>query len=230
MIVITADRMRRGTAPGHSAAPLAGLEGDLGSRLALPADRTTGDEIQVLVDDGGDALAVSLVLTRTGQWVVGIGVGAVREPLSESVQSGAGNAFVAAQAAVDRAKKRVTGLAVVANPRTALANDVEALLDLLVVLRARRSDAGWEMRDLLSSGLTQAEAAERIGITPQSASKRARAAGIRIEDASIAPLSRLLDRLDGAVGQVAANQETLTRGGSQRPIAPAVTRSGPRGG
>ena len=44
-----------------------------------------------------------------------------------------------------------------------------------------------------TTGLTQAEAGARLGITPQSASDRARAARLRVELAALPPLTRLLD-------------------------------------
>jgi hypothetical protein len=46
--------------------------------------------------------------------------------------------------------------------------------------------------------MAQNEAAARLGITPPSVSSRARAAGIRVELASIRPLTRLLENLDRA--------------------------------
>ena len=47
----------------------------------LPADRTVGDELQLLLADGAEALGVILQLSRTGQWSVGCGIGAVNAPL-----------------------------------------------------------------------------------------------------------------------------------------------------
>jgi hypothetical protein len=222
MIVITANQVQTTGADEPDLTDVTGLNSIFGDRLPLSTNGILGDEFQVLVDTGDTALAVALVLTRGGRWSVGLGVGTVLEPLDESVQSGAGNAFVAAHAAVTRAGKKSTHLAVVAQPRHQLAKDLEALVDLLLVLRSRRSPHGWEVHDLLAGGLTQAEAAARMGITPQSASKRARAAEIRAEGAALAPLGRLLDRLD----------DSVTRAGLQRPASPTRvdTRSGGRGG
>ena len=78
------------------------------------------------------------------------------------------------------------------------ADDAEAILNLLLTLREGRSAAGWELYDLVMSGLTQAEAGARLGITPQSASDRARAGALRVELAAIEPLTRLLTSLDDA--------------------------------
>ncbi|MCU1543967.1 MAG: hypothetical protein JWM50_1832 [Microbacteriaceae bacterium] len=199
MIVITADQVdSRSTA--DLVGPVLDLLGrEFGASLLLPPDRTAGDEIQLLTRSGETALAIALVLTRTRRWSVGIGVGSTREPLGAGIRASTGDAFIAARSAVERAKKRSTRFAVNAEPVVDLASDVEALVDLLLVIRGRRSEQGWEVHDLVTSGLTQADAAARLGITPQSASKRARAAELRVEDAAVAALARLVDLLDSTV-------------------------------
>jgi len=196
MIVITADQVDSRSTADLATDTLAMLNADFARGLLLSADRTAGDEIQLLVRDGRTAVDVVLALTRAGRWSVGLGVGSVREPLGSSIRESTGDAFVAARSAVDRAKKKATRFAAAAEPRRTEAHDLEALVDLLLILRARRSEQGWEIHDLVTRGLTQADAASAIGITPQSASKRARAAELRAEDAAIEPLSRLVDTLD----------------------------------
>ena len=198
MIVITADQVDSRSTPDLAFETLELLNTTFAAHLVLAADRTAGDEIQLLVDDGRAAVDIALTLTRTGRWSVGLGFGTVREPLGASIRESTGDAFVAARHAVDRAKKKQSRFAVAAEPASASARDLEALIDLLLVLRARRSDQGWEMHDLVNRGLSQADAAARIGITPQSASKRARAADLKAEDAALAPLARLADALDAA--------------------------------
>jgi hypothetical protein len=79
------------------------------------------------------------------------------------------------------------------------------MLDLLLVLRSRRTPEGWEVHDLLETGITQSEAAARLGITPQAVSLRAQAAELRAEESARAPLARLLGGLD--------NVETTARKG-----------------
>ncbi|MCU1424385.1 MAG: DNA-binding protein [Microbacteriaceae bacterium] len=199
MIVIIADRVDSRGSDDFIAAVVQSLNSQLGGHLLLPADRTAGDEIQLLVDGGQTAVDALLLLTRSGRWSVGLGVGDARQPLGASIRESTGEAFAAARSAVERAKKKGTRFAVGAVPRHPLAPDLEALADLLLVIRGRRSEQGWEVRDLVARGLTQAEAASRIGITPQSASKRARAADLRTEDAAIGPLSRLVGTLDATV-------------------------------
>jgi len=199
MIVITADQVDSRSTPDIAFDALESINQAFAARLVLAADRTAGDEIQMLVDDGRAAVDIVLALTRTGRWSVGLGFGLVREPLGANIRESTGDAFVAARAAVERAKKKQTRFAVSAEPARTEARDLEALVDLVLVLRARRSEQGWEMHDLVTRGLSQADAASEIGITPQSASKRARAADLKAEDAAIAPLARLADTLDAAV-------------------------------
>lgn len=198
MIVITADQVDSRSTPDLAAAAIDSVNGTFADHLVLDADRTAGDEIQLLVDDGRAAIEIVLALTRSGRWSVGMGFGLVRRPLGANIRESTGDAFVAARRAVDRAKKKHTRFAVASEPARPGARDLEALVDLLLILRARRSDQGWEMHDLVTRGLSQADAALEIGITPQSASKRARAADLKGEDAALAPLARLADALDAA--------------------------------
>ena len=116
----------------------------------------------------------------------------------ENTREATGDAFVAARTAVGRAKRAPARLAVEALTAAEPAADAEALITLLLTLREGRTPAGWELYDLVTAGLTQAEAGARLGITPQSASDRARAAGLRVELAAIPALTRLLARADAA--------------------------------
>jgi hypothetical protein len=203
MIVITADQVDSRSTADLAGSTLESLDREFGPEFVLPPDRTAGDEIQMLVRSGTAALGIILMLTRTRRWSVGLGVGAVRAPLGANIRESTGDAFVAARSAVERAKRRPTRVAVTAEPGSALAADVEALIDLVLVIRGRRSEQGWEVHDLVVSGLTQADAAARLGITPQSASKRARAADLKAEDAAVVALARLVDRLDSSAAPAA---------------------------
>jgi hypothetical protein len=196
MFVVTADQVSSRTTADRVGETLRRVNRTFGERLSLPADRTAGDELQLLVASGADALEACLSLDREGGWSIGVGVGSVNLPLPAGVRESAGGAFIAARAAVDRAKRRQTRFAVEHEHSPQAAADAEALVDLLLILRARRSGEGWELYDLLDGGGTQAEAAARLGITPQAASKRAQVAGLRAERAAVAPLARQLDRLD----------------------------------
>jgi hypothetical protein len=193
MFVITADQVDSRNQPDRAGEMMTELTGELGEALELPVDRTAGDEIQMLIRTADATVTAILMLTRTGQWSVGCGLGAVGTPLPENAREAVGPAFIAARAAVDSAKKRDTRFAVRGSDT---ARDAQSLTDLLLQLRGKRSPQGWELYDLLEAGETQATAAERLGISPQAASKRARAAGIRFEANAVPALSRLFARID----------------------------------
>lgn len=199
MIVITADQ--RGSRTGSDLVPqgLAAVTGLGGGRLARAPERTAGDELQVALADADAALQIILHLTREGTWSVGVGIGAVEEPLPAQVRAARGPAFVNARDAVERAKRTPTRLAVTGGEAGA---DAEALIRLLLELRDRRTPEGWEVYDLLAEGFTQREAAARLGITAGAVSLRARSAGLRTEEAAIPALERVLRRADGLDARV----------------------------
>jgi hypothetical protein len=202
MLVITADQIHSRDGVDLVGATTASLNERLGDRLPLPVDRNAGDEIQVIAPDGATALDIVLELARTNQWSIGIGAGEIRLPLPSATREANGSAFVAARAAITRAKKRATRFAVDEAPRHPssdlfpTASEAEALIDLLLLLRSRRSDEGWQLFDLISAGRNQSEVARELDVTPQAISSRAKIAGVRIELASRDALARLLDNLD----------------------------------
>lgn len=192
MFAITADQIDSRHGPDLAESALGLLARVGGSRLALPADRTAGDEVQAITDDPHAALELILELARTERWSIGIGIGAVRTPLPADTRAATGPALIAAREAVDSAKKRPSRAAVAGAGIRPDAATLQATLELLLHLRERRSPEGWELYDLVESGLTQAEAAGALGITPQAASKRAIAAGLRLDSAARAALTALL--------------------------------------
>ncbi|MDF1479012.1 DNA-binding protein [Leifsonia sp. H3M29-4] len=192
MFVVTADQINSRHSVDAVAEVIEGLSAELGEGLTLPPDRSAGDEVQLLTADASTALRALLLLTRTRRFSVGLGVGAVRRPLGNSIRESTGEAFIAARTAVGRAKGKPSRFAVEGAESAA---DVEALVDLLLLLRNRRTEEGWQLYDLRVAGLTQAEAAKRLAISPQAASDRARAADLKAEFAATAPLARLVARL-----------------------------------
>ncbi|GAA1736418.1 hypothetical protein GCM10009809_34540 [Isoptericola hypogeus] len=210
MIVVTADQ-RGSTRGGADRVPevLELLAGRARGRpgVALPFERTVGDEVQGVLagDDDGARLAVDLVLdlVRDGGWSVGIGLGPVGEPLPATTRAASGPAFVRARDAVERAKRRGRGsvpLAVVGSgsePRATVAADAQALLQLLGAVVARRSDAGWEAVDTLvaheGARAPQRATAAALGVSEQAVSQRLRAAQWA-EEAAVRPLAARLLR------------------------------------
>ncbi|GER22119.1 hypothetical protein NCCP1664_06160 [Zafaria cholistanensis] len=171
-----------------------------GYPLVRPFERTAGDELQGVLDDGPAAAALALEVAATRAWSIGVGVGAVRLPLPAQTRAGAGPAFENARAAVERAKHSPASLAVVGpepeGPR------LEAELQLVAELEARRSPAAAEAGLLIEQGFSQREAAERLGITQQAVSARL-AAGLWQPTRALlreagAALGRLSDSADAA--------------------------------
>ena len=172
-----------------------------GVELLLPYERTAGDEIQGLVSTGASVVTSIVALTRLEGWRIGIGAGLVEEPLPESTRAARGDAYLAARTAIEQARRSPVALSLVGGDSVRSGGygdhveDAETALWLLRSTLARRSREGWELMDLLDQGLTNAQAAERLGISPSAVSQRlARAA--RTEAERAARLStRLLDRL-----------------------------------
>lgn len=198
MIVITADQRRSRSTPDASAAAIEDLTARWRDRLSLPIERSAGDEIQLVTGSAETAIGIVLQLTRTGRWSVGVGTGAVE--LGANTRESTGPAFIAARRAVDRAKKRATHFALESEPDAQLAAHLESLVDLLLLLRQRRTEPGWQLYDLLADGGTQLEAARTLGITPQSVSERAITAGLRADETATVALVSLLNMLDAEGG------------------------------
>lgn len=186
MFVVTADQ--RGSRRHGDLVPAA-LEA-LGRMRPGPLrrfERTAGDEIQAVCDDPVVVVDIVLVLMRTSGWRIGVGVGPVETPLPRSGRAGRGPAFVAARTAVGAAHATVAQLAVV--PATGAggrpqgdsallhAHLAQAALWLLCRVLRTRSASGWEVVDLLGSGLTQREVAARLHISASAVSQRVRRSG-----------------------------------------------------
>ncbi len=161
----------------------------------LGFERTIGDEIQGVLDAAPNVIDAASIALRMGNWHVGIGTGQVSLPLPETTREAAGEAFIAARNAVERAKKsgdRVP-LAVEGSPEAA---DAEAVLILLGGLITRRTDSEWRVLDLLRPGHRggQTAAAAALGITPQAVSKSVRRSGWQEEWAARPAAAFLLER------------------------------------
>lgn len=142
----------------------------------LPFERTVGDELQgVLAEPEGLPQAVELLL-REDAWNVGIGVGALEEPLPDHARAGRGPAYLHARTAVTAAKSSPWHLRVVGDHPAVRA--LETTLWLWASVLARRTDRGWEVADLVAEGLSYDAAGRRLGISQSAVSQRAQAAGI----------------------------------------------------
>src|SRR3954447_5223967 len=198
MFVLTVDQVASRTRGDRVEGLLPELVTRWADDVLLGPDRTAGDEFQLLTRAATAALGIVLDLTRDGGWSVGLGVGAVDDPLPATTREASGSGFIAARTAVERAKGAVHRFALEGEPDGAGtgAADAEALVDLLLDVRARRSPEGWAVADRTADGTTQAAIAAELGLTPQAVSLPARTAGLRLERRAPPALVRLLARLD----------------------------------
>jgi hypothetical protein len=196
MIVITADQRNSRSTPSASAATIRDLTAGWEKDILRPVELSAGDEIQIITASAPTAMDIILLLTdpHAPSWSVGVGTGAVT--LAATARESIGPAFIAARRAVDRAKKRGTHFALESEPEAPLAAHLESLVDLLLLLRQRRTEPGWQLYTLLSKGYSQLDAARALNITPQSVSERAITAGLRAEETATVALASLLATLD----------------------------------
>lgn len=209
MFVITADQQASRRLGDRVEDVLSALSGRaersaaLGA-LALPFERTAGDEVQGVLTTAELAVDLALHLQRLGGWSVGIGAGRVDHPLGASSRASSGPAFVSARTAVERARSKASSVPLaVDGADPARAQDAEAVLRLLAAVVRRRSANGWEAIDA-ATGRTQREAAAALGVTAQAVSQRLRTA-LWEEEARARPVAaRLLGAAAGDPDEGAA--------------------------
>ncbi len=193
VVVVTVDQRGSRSGPDLVEALLADLNDPRRARTrVLGFERTAGDEVQGVLGDPAAAVDLALGLAATGSWSVGLGTGAVQSPLPRSTRAARGPAFENARRAVERAKTGAEPVAV-RGPDEATADQADALLQLLAAVVRRRSPAGLEVCALLAQGLTQREAAERLGVSKQAVSQRAQAA-LWTQEVRVRPLAARLVR------------------------------------
>lgn len=168
--------------------------GDLA--LARSPERTAGDEFQTVLTDPEALLEAVERLIRLGQWNIGIGVGAVEQPLPPSTRAGRGEAFVMAREAVTSAKSTPAHIRVVGNdPATRW---LETVLWLWVLVLRRRTRGGWEVAERLQRGQTQEQVASALQVSRSAVSQRAQAAGVsearRARELAVHLTRQLLER------------------------------------
>ena len=174
-VVLTVDQRgsSKRAATDRVPATLAALA-DVG--MVRPFERTAGDEFQGVLEEPAALATLAERLLREDAWNIGIGIGEVEEPLPESTRAGRGSAYLHARDAVTGAKSSLWHLRVAADrPRARL---LETSLWLWAALLSRRTPRGWEVADLVDSGLRYDGAAHELGITQSAVSQRAAAAGI----------------------------------------------------
>ncbi|MGO1173115.1 MAG: hypothetical protein ACTHXO_07150 [Actinomycetaceae bacterium] len=226
MFVVTADQNRsteRGDRVEELLAELAPWQERAGRVVALPFERTVGDEVQAVLTSAPAAVDVALRLDRL-DWAVGIGVGPVDLPLATTSSASSGPAFVHARRAVETARSKASvHPIVVAGEDESAASAATAVLHLVGALRRNRSDAGWEVADRLVTGVTQRSVAEELGITYQAVHDRVRVAGVREELAALPHVAAMVAAAAGTPASEAEATGASTRGASTNDSAAGTT-------
>lgn len=190
------------------------LDGMSAAPLLRAFERTAGDEVQAVADSAVLTARLAVALAADGHWTVGVGVGAVIEPLPMSTRAGRGPAFENARTAVEGAKGQRIPIAVHGGaPRWS--QHAQTAARLLTDVIAARSDQGIEAVELVRDGLTQADAAQRLGISAQAMSQRLRSARWDIEDDArrlVADLLQIADTAsDDSIDNLAADRSESAR-------------------
>ncbi|MCV2394585.1 hypothetical protein OEB99_09730 [Actinotalea sp. M2MS4P-6] len=164
-------------------------------------DRVTTDLVRGVLEDPAVAVDVALDVLRHGGWTVGIGTGAVDEPLPRRAVGGSGQAFDLANRALERAgsRQRPVPLVVLGADREHAA-DAEAVLTLMAAVLAKRTEGGWAAIDAgraAGRAATQEDVAARLGVSQQAVSQRL-AAALWHEEQAVRPVAaRLLAQAQG---------------------------------
>lgn len=195
VIVVTVDQRASRTAPDRVPEAIGSLA-DV--PMLRPFERTAGDEFQGVLDDPAALPRIVETLLRDGTWYVGLGVGPVDLPLPDHARAGRGPAYLHARTAVTDAKSGPWHLRVVGE--MAGARDLESALWLWAALLDRRTDKGWEVADLVDTGLSYDEAGRRLGISQSAVSQRAQAAGLAEGRRARELATHLAERLLGEDG------------------------------
>jgi hypothetical protein len=152
-----------------------------------------GDEMQALARDTTVVVDCVVRGIRYREWWVGIGVGAVEQPLGPTAARSEGPAFYNAREAVDRAKGQSYGYELVAS-NAEQEEDLRTVLNAVGYIAARRGPADskrWQAVDLAAQGMRVGKIGDRLGIKSPSVSERLNTAGWREEQSLRALFARL---------------------------------------
>ena len=166
----------------------------------VPFQRSVGDELQGVVGSAGVAVDVALKAIRYRRWHVGIGVGEVHSPLPERITDAVGYGLVYSRRAVNRAQKTGERIPLaVEGPDSEVSAEAEAVLRLLGQIVHTRTDAEWNVLDLMTPGARgqQKLIAQELGITTQAVSKAVIRSHWMEEWATRPAAARLLDLVYG---------------------------------
>lgn len=198
MFVLTAEEDQATAGGEHIQSTISALRihlADSSHALALPLERTTGDEFQLVSLTAAPIVTACLFLLAEGRWAIGVGIGPGQ--LAYSPRASRGPAFVAARAAVEAARRRSAVRPIVihgSDPEGA--SHATAIAQALAAFVMQRSAAGHSAVAAVSAAATQQAAAHALGITQQALSQRLTAAHHREVLGLSAVLERGLSALD----------------------------------
>lgn len=193
MFVITADQRASRRGPDLVPHALTVLQA---VTMAVPFERTVGDEIQGVANDPEEVLRAISLLSVSHRWSIGLGVGAVEQPLPRSSREGRGPAFIHARSAVENAKGLYPSFQLKGGGSTAEI-DANSALALLAGVWLKRTEPGWEaVRTLQEHHHKQSNAARALGISEQAFSQRLKTALWQLESDSRPTILRLLRKAE----------------------------------
>lgn len=165
MLAVGVRRRRRRPGADHAADLLARwCNAEEAARFNGRSEQVTGGGVIGRPTGPAEAVDLALSLIRHGDCEVGIGLGADDRVTLRRARD-----------ALDQARAAYRHVTVLGDDPS-LAQDAEALLRLLAAVVERRSHQGWEVVDLVATGLTQRAAARELSVTPQAVSQRLHAA------------------------------------------------------
>lgn len=170
-------------------------------RLVRRFERTAGDEVQGLIDEPDVVLDVLAAVTSRGSWWVGIGAGDVESPIPRSVRESRGSALIFARAAVERAPKSSSGVAVSGDDVVHAETAVQALAGIV----AERSPEGHQAVAAVKRSASQKAAAQLLGISAQAISSRLQVARWAEEQKMRELAIHLMAEVDRRLRDAAAN-------------------------
>lgn len=145
-------------------------------------ERTVGDEFQGILTNPITTVEIITDLLRTEQWSIGLGLGLTKMPLPDHSREATGSAFYYARDAVEAAKSQVVAVRGPESTFTITPTDLETIFLTISSLLTTRSAEGWEVVDLVRSGMSQRQIATQLDRTPQAISQRLRAARFDLEE------------------------------------------------
>lgn len=167
-------------------------------RAESPFVRTAGDEVQGVLANPENVVAIIDRLLRSGLWRCGIGAGPGELSFAEDApdsRSGRGEAFVLAREALDSIKNSRQTIALRSGAEEP-ATEGEALIRLIEAVTASRTRRQWEVIDAVESEETMSGAALALGVSASAVSQVYAQSARREQLACYGLLRRLLSECD----------------------------------